>query len=167
MLHSLAEEAARGPYLEWMQDPEVLRFLEARHAEHDAASLVDFIRKANASAVTLLLGIFERDGGVHVGNIKLGPIDRLNQRAEIGLLIGDKTKWGQGYAREAILLLADHAFGALGLRKLTAGLLEPNVASSKAFAAAGFVVEARLVRHFLFDGAWVEGVRLAKFAPPG
>ncbi len=165
ILQSLDESAATGPYRAWMLDSEVLRFLEARHAKHDAQSLSAFIRSANDSKDSLLLGMFERAAGRHIGNIKLGPIDWPNRRGEVGLMIGERTCWGRGYAREAIGAMADYAFDTLRLHKLTAGYLEPNVASGRAFEAVGFVVEARYARHFLLDGAWVSGVRIACFAP--
>lgn len=164
-LRSLDETAADGPYLAWMRDPDVLRYLEARHGEHDARSLAAFIRSANDSRDSLLLGMFERETSKHVGNIKLGPIDWPNRRGEIGLMIGERACWGRGYAREAIGALADYAFAAFGLHKLTAGYIEANVASGRAFEAAGFTVEARYARHFLVDGIWTAGVRVARFSP--
>lgn len=164
-LRSLDETAASGPYLAWMQDPDVLRFLEARHGKHDAQSLAGFIRSANESEDSLLLGMFERATGRHIGNIKLGPIDRPNRRGEIGIMIGERTCWGHGYAREAIGALAEYAFDVVGLHKLTAGYLAPNAASGRAFEAVGFIVEARYAQHFLLDGTWVDGVRIARIAP--
>jgi RimJ/RimL family protein N-acetyltransferase len=164
ILRCLDEAAATGPYLAWMRDPQVLRFLEARHGQHDGSSLAAFIRSTNGSKDSLLLGIFERDRERHVGNIKLGPVDWPNRRGEVGLLIGEYDCWGRGYAREAIAALTAHAFDALGLHKLTAGYLAPNVASGKAFAAAGYFIEARLRDHFLLDGVWTDGVRIAKRA---
>jgi RimJ/RimL family protein N-acetyltransferase len=149
-----------------MQDPDVLRFLEARHGKHDATSLATFIRSANESGDSLLLGMYELSAGRHVGNIKLGPIDRPNRRGEIGILIGERSCWGRGYAREAIAALAQYAFGTLGLHKLTAGYLAPNAASGRAFEAVGFTVEARYAQHFLLDDTWVDGVRIARFASP-
>ncbi len=164
-LRSLDETAANGAYLSWMEDPDVLRYLEARHGRHDAHSIAAFIRSANESRDSLLLGMFVRAAGRHIGNIKLGPIDWPNRRGEIGIMIGDRTSWGLGYAREAIGALADHAFTGLGLHKLTAGYIEANAASGRAFAAAGFTVEARYAKHFLADGAWADGMRVARFAP--
>jgi RimJ/RimL family protein N-acetyltransferase len=123
-----------------------------------------FIRAANESADRLLLGIHERDGDRHIGNIKLGPIDRPNRRGEIGILIGEESRWGRGYAREAIDALCRYGFANLGLHKLTAGCIADNLASLKAFAAVGFRDEARLRRHFHFEGRWVDGIRVARFA---
>ncbi len=165
ILRSLDEAAADGPYLAWMRDPDVLRYLEARHGTHDVPSLKAFIRSANDSRDSLLLGMYERDSGRHVGNIKLGPVDWPNRRAEIGLMVGERACWGRGYAREAIDAISGYAFATLGLHKLTAGYLAPNIASGRAFEAVGFVIEARYARHFLLDGTWVDGVRMARFAP--
>lgn len=164
-LQVLDEAAASGPYLAWMRDPDVLRFLEARHGKHDAQSLAAFIRSANNSTDALLLGIFERSTVRHIGNIKLGPIDRPNRRGEIGIMIGERICWGHGYAREAIEALTDYAFDVLRLHKLTAGYLAPNAASGRAFEAVGFIIEARYAQHFLLDDTWVDGVRIARFAP--
>lgn len=164
-LQVLDEAAATGPYLAWMQDPDVLRFLEARHGKHDTQSLAVFIRSANNSADSLLLGIFERPNIRHIGNIKLGPIDHPNRRGEIGIMIGERACWGRGYAREAIQALTDYAFDVLHLHKLTAGYLAPNAASGRAFEAVGFITEARYAQHFLLDDTWVDSVRIARFAP--
>jgi RimJ/RimL family protein N-acetyltransferase len=162
-LRSLRSVDANGPYLRWMSDPLVLRYLEARHAQHDAASLAAFIEASNADPTVLLLGITTTSDQRHIGNIKLGPIDRQHGRADIGLLIGDTAMWGQGYAAEAIGMLADHAFTELGVRKLTAGFYAGNAGSIRAFEKAGFRVEARLVGHWALDGRREDGVLMAKF----
>jgi RimJ/RimL family protein N-acetyltransferase len=164
-LRPLDASHARGPYLGWMRDAEVLRHLEARFATHDEASLARFVAACNASADTLLLGLFLGAGGAHVGNIKLGPIDRHHGVAAIGILVGARAHWGRGLAREAIGLVADHALGPLGLGKLTAGCYATNVASRRAFERAGFAVEAVRRRHCRQDGAFVDVLELARFAP--
>lgn len=166
-LRTLDSGHARGPYLGWMRDPEVLRHLEARFQAHDEAALAAFIAGCNAAAGTLLLGLFLRADGRHVGNIKLGPIDRHHGLAAIGILVGARDQWGRGLASEAIGLLAEHAFGALGLRKLTAGCYATNPGSRRAFERAGFALEAVRRRHCLQDGAAVDVWELARFAPGG
>ncbi len=40
-----------------------------------------------------------------------------------------KRAWGQGYATEAATAIRDHAFGALGLPRLTALIVPTNAAS--------------------------------------
>lgn len=115
----------------------------------------------------LLLGLHLRSDRRHIGNLKLGPIDRPNRRVELGILIGEADCRGGGYGREAIEAATDYAFDRLDLHKVTAGYIEPNLASGRAFAAAGYVEEARLSQEFHFEGTWVANVRLGRIRPTG
>src|SRR5687767_4158884 len=93
-LRELEPEDALGPYLEWMRDPAVTRYLEARFAEHDEASLRRYVADQTADPATLLLAIVLTDGDRHIGNVKLGPIDRNHRSADVGILIGERDSWG-------------------------------------------------------------------------
>ena len=139
-------------YCEWMRDQTVCRYLESRFQEATNESIASFIKQANDAADTLLLGIFLRDSGKHIGNIKLGPINFRHHRAEIGLLLGDRGEWNKGYASEAITAACDLAFNQLGIEKMVAGCYEENRASLGAFAKAGFCREAYLPDYWELDG---------------
>jgi [ribosomal protein S5]-alanine N-acetyltransferase len=143
---------ATRTYADWMSDPLVNRYLESRFATHDTASIGSFIASMLESPVHLFLGIRSHALDRHVGNIKLGPIDRHHGTGEIGLLIGDREAWGRGIATAAIAQLATLAKDRLALRKLTAGCYASNVASRRAFEKAGFVVEGTRPAQFLLDG---------------
>lgn len=166
-LRTLDTGAAAGPYQAWMNDAEVLRYLEARHQRHDAASLRAFITQANESGDLLLLGMHLRDTGAHVGNIKLGPIDWDNRRGEIGIIVGERNAQGKGLGTEALLALSRYAPAELGLHKLTAGFLDLNVGSARIFKKAGYYVEAVLKEHNSFDGQRRDVVRVALLTRPG
>jgi RimJ/RimL family protein N-acetyltransferase len=166
-LATLEVEAASGPYLRWLSDPEVVRFLEVRHLVHSEASLRSYIADAIADPVTLLFGIFLRLGSRHVGNLKLGPIDRNNRRVEIGLMIGEADCRGMGLGQEAIAAATRYAFDGLDLHKVTAGVIELNVPSAKAFAAVGYVEEGRLTHNSLVEGRWVDEIRFGCIRSPG
>ncbi len=142
ILRSLDASFARGPYAIWMRDPVVTRHLEVRFAPPDEAALAAYIERMNASAGDLLLGLFLRaEPERHIGNIKLGPINRHHLAAPIGIAIGATEFWGKGLATQAVSALADHAFVALGLERLEAGFYGPNQSSQRAFQRAGFVLE--------------------------
>lgn len=149
-------------YLSWMLDADTQRFLESRFDEHDIPSLIDFVDRCNRSEAMLLLGIYETASGLHIGNIKLGPIDRRHCRAAIGIMLGESTCRGKGYGPEAIGLVAGYAFSALNLKKLTAGCYADNNASRAAFERSGFLVEAVLKSHLQFNGRFVDLVLLTK-----
>ncbi len=139
-------------YVGWLKDPAVNRYLESRFVPHDTASTLAYVARMHADANALMLGIRSIALDRHVGNIKLGPIDRNHGLGEIGLMIGDRSAWGRGIASDAIAVVCEIAARQLELRKLTAGSYASNVGSAKAFEKAGFRVEAIRKDHFLLDG---------------
>jgi RimJ/RimL family protein N-acetyltransferase len=154
---------SEGPYLHWFDDPLVTQYLETT-GRQTPVTLAAFINRCNASETDLLLGLFLKENDRHIGNIKLGPIYWRHQRAGIGILIGARESWHQGFAREAIVTIASFAFKDLKLRKLVAGCYAPNSGSRRAFAAAGFHEEAARKSHAcLQNGSWVDVVEMARF----
>ena len=165
-LRSLSPRESTSPYLAWLRDPVVTRFLEVRFRAYDAQSLERFIAACNDSNDTLLLGIVTNDDGRHIGNLKLAQVSHRHKRAEVGLLIGERSAWGHGFATDSLRTICRYAFGPLGLHKITAGCYEHNVASIRAFLNAGFEQVAVLADHWLLDGAWTGQVLLQRLAPP-
>lgn len=159
ILRTLTAADATDRYLGWMRDPETTRYLEARLVDHDLASLLAYIEACNGDSRVLLLGICLADGR-HIGNIKLGPIDRYHGHASLGLLIGERECWGQGYATEAIVRLTTYAFADLGLQKITAGCYASNVGSARAFLKAGWAEEGRSKGRWRLDGGREDNVSL-------
>lgn len=163
-LFGLEPEHVTDDYVSWLNDPLVNRYLESRFARHTLESTRRFVQSILDSEDSILFGIRYAPSGRHVGNIKLGPIDWHHRRAELGLLIGDRACWGRGIASAAIELATNHAFGPLGLLKVTAGCYASNVGSRRAFEKAAFVVEGIRRRHFLLNGAPEDAVLMARWA---
>lgn len=165
-LRALNSKDATSQYLFWLHDPDVIRFLEIRFSSpRTVEDLAQHINSANESEDSLLLGIFLLTNSRHIGNIKLGPINRFHSTADIGLLIGERAEWGKGHASAAIELLVDYAFTKLALAKLTAGCYEKNEGSRRAFLKAGFFEEGRRVAQYLVEGKRRDGIMLGKVNP--
>ena len=163
ILRSIDASLARGPYAAWMRDPKITRHLEVRFAPPDELALATFITKMNASDDNLLLGLFPKsEPERHIGNIKLGPVDRRHKSAPIGIAIGASEFWGRGLATQAVAAVSDHAFTALGLDRVEAGFYADNVASQRAFLRAGFVEEGRRRGGRLCDGLRVDEVLMGR-----
>lgn len=160
----LTPEGVNDTYVDWLNDPEINRYLESRFAVHDRADVAAYVESMLASPTSLFLAIHSKVLGQHVGNIKIGPIDRHHGLGEIGLMIGARAAWGRGIATHAIAAVADIGFRDLGLRKLTAGCYADNKGSQIAFERAGFAVEAVRRAHFVSDGRLEDLVLLARFA---
>lgn len=150
-------------YVGWLNDKEVNRFLETRHKEQTPESVRAYIKATLAREDELFLAICLKENNLHIGNIKIGPINLIHGFGDISLFIGDKDKWGKGYATEAIKLISQYAFDNLGLHKLTAGCYECNIASIKAFEKAGFKKEFSQRKQYLFEGEYIDRVCLTLF----
>ncbi|HYI49020.1 MAG TPA: GNAT family N-acetyltransferase [Allosphingosinicella sp.] len=161
-LFLLTPDRVSDAYLGWLADPEVNRYLEVRFSPQGRAEAEAFVAAMLDSERDLLFGIHSIALGRHVGNIKLGPIDRNHGLGEIGIMVGDRSAWGQGIAPSAIRRVTAIAKSELGLRRLSAGCYASNVGSRKAFEKAGFAVEAMRPQHYLLDGKAEDALLLGK-----
>lgn len=152
-------------YLAWLHDPEVNQYLEVRHTlPSDEESLWQFVDGVNRSADSLMLGIFGPEGR-HIGNIKIGPVHAIHQRAEVGIICGERSQWGKGYATRAIRLASHHAFAEMGVKRLTAGCYDTNLGSMRAFIKAGYVHEGTLANYWQCNGQSVGQILMGLSAP--
>ena len=160
ILRDLRVEDITQDYVDWMNDPTVVQFTESRFQPHTVDSIGSFVEKCRKSPCAILFGIFSKADELHLGNIKLGPINSYHSIADIGLIIGRKSYWGRGVAKEGIILLKNYAFETLNLHKITASCYAPNSGSEKAFLNAGFEVEGTRRLHSKYEGEWVDMTEL-------
>lgn len=156
---------AEGPYLGWLKDEAVTRFLEARLTDYDGGRLRAYIDAENQRPNTVFFGVFTIDDGRHVGTVKLAQISSAHRHCELGLMIGDRSVWGQGIGTETIALATDYAFRVLGLHKVNAGAYSDNVASQRAFLKVGYSIEGRCLEDRWNGAAWVDRVMLGRINP--
>ncbi len=74
-----------------------------------------------------------------VGTIDLFDFDPLHRRAGVGVLVAEAAR-NNGYAKEALTLLIDHAWEGLQLHQLYCNILSSNEASMRLFQGLGFEV---------------------------
>ena len=92
LLRPLGADDLTDGYLGWLNDPEVSRFSNRRGRKFTFDDMRAYVDAANAAPDRLLLGIFLRANGRHVGNIGLYLFDRANRLAEVSNLLGD-PRW--------------------------------------------------------------------------
>lgn len=139
-------------YVGWMNDAVTNRFMETRWRPHARADVEAFVADKVRSDVEHLFGIFLSEGGAHIGNLKIGPIDPNHGRGDLSYFIGDEAARGQGLASEAVALGVRIGFEQLGLHKLTAGIYARNGESGRVLSKNGFLAEGRRPAHFAFEG---------------
>jgi ribosomal-protein-alanine N-acetyltransferase len=74
-----------------------------------------------------------------IGTITYFNLDQRTGHVEIGLGLGEKSKWGKGYGSEAIRTLVQYLFTLPGLVRVYAETAVANIPAQRAFAKANFV----------------------------
>ena len=138
-------------YIDWLNDSEVNRYLETRFSPQTEESIHAYWEKHHNDLTSPWFAICLVNDSLHIGNIKLGPIDFTHKSARISYFIGEKKLWGKGYATLAIKEIAKKA-KKKGIKKLKAGLYEVNIGSKKALVKNGFKLEGKLQSEISFKG---------------
>jgi len=154
------EKDVTEKYVGWMNDKEINQYMETWHYPHSEENIREYVRQhfekrdepffaimkkgvpnSSWSGIPLPDGEFFNDPDIHIGNIKLGPLNYIHRYADVSLFIGEKDLQGQGYGTEAIKLISDYGLYTLNLHKICAGIYSCNYASRKAFEKAGFILD--------------------------
>lgn len=78
-----------------------------------------------------------------IGGAGLRGFDWRNRSAELGLVIGDKSVWGQGLGTEVTRVLLRHAFFTLNLHRVWLRVFADHARAQKVYEKVGFAVEGR------------------------
>jgi RimJ/RimL family protein N-acetyltransferase len=149
-------------YVGWLNDPITMRYSENRHRRHDLASCRDYLRSFDNSAHFFWAALREADG-LHIGNLT-AYVDVSNRIADIGILIGERSCWNQGFGTEAWATAMCFLLRDCRMRKVEGGAMEANRSMIAIFGRTGMELEGRRVGHFLLDGQSTDMVLYGRFA---
>lgn len=132
-------------FVEWLNDPEVVQGLLLYTPLSMAEEEEWFENMLKRPIEERPLCIDTKEGGEWklLGNCGLFSIDWRNRSAELGIFIGDKSYWDQGYGSEALKLLLRHGFSTLNLNRIFLRVFEDNPRAIRAYEKTGFVHEGR------------------------
>ncbi len=75
-----------------------------------------------------------------------------NGDAYVGVGIGDRKDWGQGYGTDAMKIILRYAFTELNLHRVSLGVFEHNPRAVRSYQKAGFSLEGRTRGDISRDG---------------
>ena len=148
-------------YVGWLNDPAVIEFSEQRHCKHTLESCEAYFRSMERSD-NLFLAICDKPSGTHIGNVSVS-IDVHNATADVSIMIGDRSFWGQGLGVEAFMAMVDRLLDSGEFRKVTAGTMAVNISMLKAMERAGMQEECRRANHYLLKGEAVDVVYFSRW----
>lgn len=159
-LRRIEKSDLEGNYFQWLNDQEVTQWMQNGIFPNSAESMLDYYQHVIVSRTEMVLAIVLLENGRHIGNIGLHNIHSTFRSAEIGILIGEKDVWGQGYGTESISLLAAHAFNRLNLNRLSAGAVVKNQGCIRAFEKSGFTREGISRQAYYCQGQYEDCMQL-------
>lgn len=118
-------------------------------------------------------GVFAIDllEGRHIGMVDYRDVDSVARSATVGITIGEKDLWGQGYGSEALRLLVGFLFDHLNVRRVELDTWSGNERAIRSFARIGFREEGRLRQAVRGPGRYFDaiimGLLRAEWQPDG
>lgn len=139
-------------YARWFSDLELTTYIGAVGTSFMPEHEQEWYDSVVKDHTNKTFAIIVREGQRLIGSVGLKDVNHQHGRAELGIAIGDKTAWGQGYGSEAVRLIVDYGFTFLGLHTIYLWHTSLNERGHYAYLKAGFKVAGRLRGAALFDG---------------
>jgi diamine N-acetyltransferase len=162
-----AEKADIPRFVIWLNDPEVRQFLLMAYPLSQAFEEKWFESMVDRGMAEQVLVIERKMDAEYepIGNTSFMNVDWVSRNAEIGIFLGEKNVWGQGYGRETMRLMLRHGFNNMNLHRIYLRVYEHNMRGIKAYEHAGFVHEGRLRQDVFRDGAFRDVLIMSVIRP--
>ena len=124
-------------FTEWVNDMDVIKHFDLYpitiSLENERELITNLSKEHNYSIVDL-------ETNKLIGNCGFVNVDHINQTAELGIIIGNKTFWSKGYGAEALSLLIDFGFKALNFHNIMLRVYENNKRAIRCYEKIGFKI---------------------------
>lgn len=129
---------ARDDYT-WKADPELARLdatprLDVSFSQY----LLDYASELYYSFPIRRQFAIDTLDGKHIGNCVYYGIDESKGEAELGIMIGNRDYWNEGYGCDAVATLQNYIFREKNLKRLYLKSLDSNLRAQKCFQKCGF-----------------------------
>ena len=100
---------------------------------------------------TVVQFIIEAEG-CPIGSVYLRDVDKVHQKAEFGIFLGNENARGKGYGTEATRLILKFAFETMGLNRIVLRVFAENERAIRCYEKAGFSREGVFRQDVIIDG---------------
>jgi len=141
-------------YLVWVNDPEVTRWLALRYpiGREGERQILERLTRANGYG-DAAFAVEDRATGEHLGTISLFDAKPESRVAELGIFLGAKDRWGEGFGYDALVTLLRFGFWEMNLRRIELSVLDGNTRAKALYERVGFKEAGRRPGHWYKRGA--------------
>jgi RimJ/RimL family protein N-acetyltransferase len=122
-------------YTQWLNDPEVTRFLNLNTLNISYSSEQEALA---GMAKTHNYAVVDISTDRLIGNCGLVDWNQIHGTAEAGLFIGEKSFWGKGYGAETLYLLSEYAFRVLNIKSMLLKVFSTNERAISCYEKVGY-----------------------------
>ena len=140
---------------EWENDPELIYYNDDQPEPYQPQPIAEthkYIQRhleVGPQTSSLHFAIHTREEDLLIGYGMIAFIDRYNRSCRLGITIGAKGLWGQGYAKEALRAVIAYCFQTLNMNRVGAEIYSFNLRSVALFEHLGFTREG-IVRQCVY-----------------
>lgn len=149
-------------YISWLNDPVTMRLSNQRFLHHDQQSSRLYLDSFEKSP-NIFLSVQEISTKRIVGTIT-AYISLPHGTADMGILIGDRARWGKGLGLDAWAALMQWLLAKPNIRKITAGTLDCNTPMLRLLAKSGMAPDGQRIKQELVDGQPHDMLYFSKFS---
>ncbi|MFH0916389.1 MAG: GNAT family protein [bacterium] len=135
----------------WLNDPEVHQYLLVGHIPITPEDEERYFDAQSTSEGRYTFEIHVTEDARYIGNVGIKDVNLVHRRAELGLVIGSKKDWGEGYGADAIITCLRFAFDTLGLHSVRIRAHRDHRRALDLYRRVGFV-EVGKERETVFQG---------------
>jgi ribosomal-protein-alanine N-acetyltransferase len=154
----LSEKDISDNYVDWLNDKEVCKDNSHATFPNTKTKALAYIESLGNSKDEIAFAIRWKKNDIHIGNIAIKKIDRINRSAELAIIIGNKNYWNKGVGSEAYKLLIEYGFDTLNLNRISSGQTISNTGMIRVCKKLGMKKEG-ILREVLFkNGEYLDAV---------
>lgn len=139
----------------WYNDPDVRGHLQMRYPLSRANEAAWVERNKTVSYDMFDLAVETLDGRL-IGGVSLRTKGPELRCAELGISLGDKSVWGQGYGTDTMRLICRIGFEQLDLHRIELWVHAGNDRALHVYGKVGFTLEGTAREAFFRDGRRVD-----------
>jgi len=145
-------------FVAWLNDPEVLQgLLMYLPLSADAESAwYEGMLKRPAEERPMVIEVQEAESWLPIGNCGFINIDWRCRVGEVGIFIGEKRLWSQGYGTSAMRLLLRHGFADLNLNRIALDVYATNHRAVRCYEKVGFKHEGCKRQAIYQNGQYID-----------
>lgn len=161
------ERADLPRFVAWLNDPEVtagLLIFPVISMDQEEQWYQHNLQRPREEQ-PLIIEICVGENWLPIGDIGLHNISWKDRQAEVGIVIGEKAYWGQGYGSDAMRLMLRHAFQNLNLHRVVLQVFDDNPRAIRSYEKVGFVHEGRLRQDVFKNGQYLDVLVMSILRP--